>query len=114
MAKILVAGKIPAIGLELLKDHDVEMYDKEELISLDELTERVKDKDALLSLLSTKVTKEVIDAAPNLKIVANYGAGYDNIDYSYAEKRDCGNEYTESINGSYCRTNICTSFSSGT
>ena len=86
MAKILVAGKIPAIGLELLKDHDVEMYDKEELISLDELTERVKDKDALLSLLSTKVTKEVIDAAPNLKIVANYGAGYDNIDYSYAEK----------------------------
>ena len=44
MAKILVAGKIPAIGLELLKDHDVEMYDKEELISLDELTERVKTK----------------------------------------------------------------------
>ncbi len=31
VAKILVAGKIPAIGLELLKDHDVEMYDKEEL-----------------------------------------------------------------------------------
>ena len=28
----------------------------------------------------------MIDAAPNLKIVANYGAGYDNIDYSYAEK----------------------------
>ncbi|MGQ0518432.1 hydroxyacid dehydrogenase, partial [Bacillus sp. D-CC] len=25
MAKILVAGKIPEIGLELLKDHDVEI-----------------------------------------------------------------------------------------
>ncbi len=87
MAKILVAGEIPEIGLELLKDHDVEMYDKEELISLDELTERVKDKDALLSLLSTKVTKEVIDAAPNLKIVANYGAGYDNIDYLHAGEK---------------------------
>ena len=87
VAKILVAGKIPEIGLELLKDHDVEMYDKEELISLDELTERVKDKDALLSLLSTKVTKEVIDAASNLKIVANYGAGYDNIDYLYAGEK---------------------------
>lgn len=87
VAKILVAGKIPEIGLELLKDHDVEMYDKEELISLDELTERVKDKDALLSLLSTKVTKEVIDAASNLKIVANYGAGYDNIDYTYAGEK---------------------------
>ena len=113
MAKILVAGKIPEIGLELLKDHNVEMYNKEELISIDELTERVKDKDALLSLLSTKVPKEVIDAAPHLKIVANYGAGYDNIDYTYAAKRNCSYEYTESINGSDCRINICTSFSSG-
>ena len=42
--KNISSRKIPAIGLELLKDHDVEMYDKEELISLDELTERVKTK----------------------------------------------------------------------
>ncbi|KEK23678.1 2-hydroxyacid dehydrogenase family protein [Bacillus gaemokensis] len=81
MAKILVAGKIPEIGLQLLQGHDVEVYDKEEL------TERVKEKDALLSLLSTKVTKEVIDAAPNLKIIANYGAGYDNIDYTHAAEK---------------------------
>ncbi|MEN1935499.1 2-hydroxyacid dehydrogenase family protein [Paenibacillus sp. 102] len=84
MAKILVAGNIPEIGLQLLQNHEIEMYDKEELISSEELTKRVKDKDALLSLLSTKVTKEVIDAAPDLKIIANYGAGYDNIDYTYA------------------------------
>lgn len=87
MAKILVAGKIPEIGLQLLGNHDVEMYDGEELISTEELTEKVRDKDALLSLLSTKVTKEVIDAAPNVKIVANYGAGYDNIDYMYAKEK---------------------------
>ena len=87
MAKILVAGKIPEIGLELLKDRDVEMYDKEELISIDELTERVKDKDALLSLLSTKVPKKLL-IAPHLKIVANYGAGYDNIDYKYAGEKE--------------------------
>lgn len=87
MAKILVAGKIPEIGLRLLQNHDVEMYDKEELICVEELIERVKGKDALLSLLSTKVTKEVIDAASDLKIVANYGAGYDNIDYTYATEK---------------------------
>ena len=52
--KNISSRKIPAIGLELLKDHDVEMYDKGS--TLDELTER-KDKDALLSLLSTKVTR---------------------------------------------------------
>ncbi|WP_144551279.1 2-hydroxyacid dehydrogenase family protein [Bacillus mycoides] len=84
MAKILVAGNIPEIGLQLLQNHEIEMYDKEELISNEELAERITGKDALLSLLSTKVTKEVIDAAPDLKIIANYGAGYDNIDYKYA------------------------------
>lgn len=88
MAKILVAGNIPEIGLQLLQNHDVEMYGKEELISTEELAQCVKDKDALLSLLSTKVTKEVIDAAPHLKIIANYGAGYDNIDYAYAAKKE--------------------------
>ncbi|MBO1624354.1 NAD(P)-dependent oxidoreductase [Bacillus arachidis] len=87
MAKILVAGKIPEIGLQLLQNHDVEMYDKEGLISVEELAERVKEKDALLSLLSTKVTKEVIDVAPDLEIIANYGAGYDNIDYMYAAEK---------------------------
>lgn len=88
MAKILVAGQIPEIGLQLLRGHEVEMYDKEGLISTEELVKRVKDKDALLSLLSTKVPKEVVDAAPNLKIIANYGAGYDNIDYKYAVEKD--------------------------
>ena len=88
MAKILVAGQIPEIGLQLLRDHEVEMYDKEELISKEELVKRVQDKDALLSLLSTKVPEEVIDAASHLKIIANYGAGYDNIDYKYAVEKD--------------------------
>ncbi|HDX9578881.1 TPA: NAD(P)-binding domain-containing protein [Bacillus pseudomycoides] len=88
MAKILIAGKIPEIGLQLLRGHEVEMYDKEELIDTEELVARVQDKDALLSLLSTKVTEEVIDAAPHLKIIANYGAGYDNIDYKYAVEKD--------------------------
>ncbi|MBO1578317.1 NAD(P)-dependent oxidoreductase [Bacillus sp. XF8] len=87
MAKVLVAGNIPKIGLQLLQNHEIEMYDKEELISSEELAKRVKDKDALLSLLSTKVTKEVIDAAPNLEVIANYGAGYDNIDYMYAAEK---------------------------
>ncbi len=39
----------------------------------------VKDADALI-VRSDKVTKEVIDAAQNLKIVVRAGAGYDNLD----------------------------------
>ena len=76
MAKILVAGEIPQKGLDLLVEkHEVEVFPGEKLISEEELKKRIQDKDALLSLLSTPVTKEVIDLAPNLKIIANYGAG---------------------------------------
>ncbi|CAM5223170.1 D-3-phosphoglycerate dehydrogenase OS=Ureibacillus acetophenoni OX=614649 GN=SAMN05877842_11320 PE=3 SV=1 [Ureibacillus acetophenoni] len=85
MAKILVAGEIPQKGLDLLKEkHEVEVFPGEKLITIEELKIRIQGKDALLSLLSTPVTKEVIDLAPNLKIIANYGAGYNNIDFEYA------------------------------
>lgn len=89
MARILVAGEIPQKGLEmLLEHHEVEVFSGEKLISDTELKERIKDKDALLSLLSTPVTKEVIDQAPNLKIIANYGAGFNNIDFEYAASKE--------------------------
>ncbi|MBM4764424.1 NAD(P)-dependent oxidoreductase [Bacillus sp. B15-48] len=85
MAKILVAGEIPQKGLDMLAaEYEVEVFAGEKLISEVELKERIKDKDALLSLLSTPVTKEIIDQAPNLKIIANYGAGFNNIDFEYA------------------------------
>lgn len=84
MGKILVAGEIPQRGMDLLAGHDVEVFSGESLISEEELKERIRDKDALLSLLSTPVTKEIIDSAPNLKIIANYGAGFNNVDIEYA------------------------------
>jgi D-3-phosphoglycerate dehydrogenase len=87
MAKILVAGEIPQKGLDMLKGHEVEVFPGETLISQEELLERIQDKDALLSLLSTPVGQDVIDQAPNLKIIANYGAGFNNIDFEYAAQK---------------------------
>jgi D-3-phosphoglycerate dehydrogenase len=85
MKKVFVAGKIPQIGMDMLeKEFDVDVYEKDDLISKAELCERMKEKDALLSLLSTPVDKETIDSAPNLKIIANFGAGFNNIDCEYA------------------------------
>jgi len=88
MAKIFVAGEIPQVGLDILqKDHEVDIFKGEQLISETELKERIKDQDALLSLLSTPVSKDIIDQAPNLKIIANYGAGFNNIDVDYAASK---------------------------
>ncbi|GAY72377.1 glyoxylate reductase [Lentilactobacillus kosonis] len=41
----------------------------------------------MITPLSTPVDAEVIDAAPNLKLIANYGAGFNNIDTEYARKK---------------------------
>lgn len=85
--KVFIAGEIPEIGYDMLRDYEIEVYEKEGIISETELCERMKDKDALLSLLSTPVTAKVINAAPSLQIISNFGAGFNNIDVAYAKER---------------------------
>ncbi len=84
LGKIFIAGEIPKIGYEKLKEHELDIYSGDGLISEEELQKRVKNADAILSLLSTPVRKKTIDSAKNLKIIANFGVGFDNIDYEYA------------------------------
>jgi glyoxylate reductase len=57
------------------------------VLDRDELLTAVKDVDGLLCLLTDTIDAEVFDAAPNLKIVANYAVGYNNIDVDEATKR---------------------------
>lgn len=51
-----------------------------------ELLSAVSDVDAMI-VRSDKVTKDVLDAAKNLKIVVRAGAGYDSIDTAYAKEK---------------------------
>lgn len=89
MEKVYIAGAIPEVGLNLLKEHfEVEMYEGEGIIDKETLIEGVKDASALISILSTNVDQEVIDSASNLKIIANYGAGFNNVDVKYAREKD--------------------------
>ena len=85
---VLVSGRIPRVALEMLRQQcDVTMHDDIRLISKEEMLDKIKDKDALLCLLSDNVDAEVIDAAPHLKVIANYGAGFNNIDVKHASAR---------------------------
>lgn len=86
--KVLVSGRIPQVALEMLRRQcDVTMHDEIRLISKEEMIEKIKDKDALLCLLSDNVDAAVINAAPQLKVIANYGAGFNNIDVKCATAR---------------------------
>ncbi|MDD5408300.1 MAG: D-glycerate dehydrogenase, partial [Candidatus Cloacimonas acidaminovorans] len=52
-----------------------------------ELIEGVKDAEALICLLTDKIDKEVISAAPKLKVISSYAVGYNNIEVEYATQR---------------------------
>lgn len=87
--KILVTRQIPDAGLKLLKaaGHTLDIYTSDNAIPRTELLKRVKNVDALLSLLTDKIDEEVIQAAgPNLKVIGNYAVGFDNIDLPAAKR----------------------------
>ena len=63
------------------------MYEGPSGMPADELRARVQDKDALISVLTDKVTKELLESAGRLKVVANIAVGHENIDIPAAKAR---------------------------
>lgn len=53
----------------------------------EELAAEVREAEALISLVSDRVTEDVLRAGEKLKIVANYGVGLDNVDRAAAASR---------------------------
>ena len=89
--KIYVTRNIPASGINLLKaaGHEVVVNPDDHVHTKDELIAVLKKErpDAILSLLTDKIDGDVMDAAPSVKIIANYAVGFDNIDREAAARR---------------------------
>lgn len=86
--KIFLTSNIPEIGIKLLqKKYDVKVYTKQSPIPRKELIKEVKHCNALIPLLIDKIDKDLIDLMLNCKIIANYAAGYNNIDVHYAKSK---------------------------
>lgn len=91
MSKVVVTTKIPRVGIDALEDASFEVVGNptERLLTGQELKDFVKGADGILCLLLDKICSEIMDAAgKNLKIIANYGVGFDNIDLEAAKKRN--------------------------
>ena len=85
--RVYVSRPIPEPGLELLRAScDVEVKPTDELVPREELLEKVKGRDALLCLLTEEIDAEIIKAGADLKIIANYAVGYNNVDVETATK----------------------------
>ncbi|MDO5037001.1 MAG: 2-hydroxyacid dehydrogenase family protein [Tissierellia bacterium] len=86
--KLFISSQIPQEILDRLDGFDISYHNSNVPLSKEALIEGIKEADALLCPLSDKIDAEVLDAGKHLKIVANYGAGFDNIDIDRA--RDLG------------------------
>jgi len=87
MKKVLVMLAIPRKEIEsVLPDWEL-IYPEQEAFTHEELLEKIVDCDAIITVYGNKLANEVIDAAPKLKMIANFGAGYDNIDINHANSK---------------------------
>lgn len=83
--KVLVAEKVGASGIDLLKSHfDVELgfdWDREQV------KQRLGEFDGILIRSATKLDPEMLGAATRLKVVGRAGVGVDNVDVAEASRR---------------------------
>ncbi len=87
---ILLTGKIPSsvvATLESIGDLDHFRRDGVDVMPHDELVARVAGKQALVSMITDAVSRDVIEAGRELKVIANAAVGYNNIDVAAARER---------------------------
>ncbi len=87
MKRLLVTYAIPSESLNALKERFEVIVPEEGSFSREEVLRLVPNCEAMLSMFSFKVDREVMDAGKSLKIISNFGVGYNNIDISYAKER---------------------------
>lgn len=74
--------------LRARKGIEIDIFEKDRAISRWELMRRVRGADVVLSILTDKIDGAVMDAAgPQLRMIANYAVGFDNVDLAAARAR---------------------------
>ncbi len=88
--KIVVTGRIPDAGLDLLRSidgSDVWAWLDDAVIPTDVRNEQLAEADAAVTLLTDRVDNDFLAAAPKLRVVANVAVGYNNIDVAACTER---------------------------
>ena len=88
--RVFVTRRVPeAVRVELERSFALDLHDSEWPPSREELLARVERAAGLVTMLTDWVDAELLDAAgPQLRIVANYAVGLDNVDIDACRARD--------------------------
>jgi glyoxylate reductase len=85
---VTVTNIFPEIALEKLSPHCVLRTNNTETPPTEEMLKQSASESAvLITYLTDKISSDIIDHGKNLKIIANYGAGFNNIDVAHARKK---------------------------
>jgi glyoxylate reductase len=88
MARVFVTRELPFPALERLEaEHEVDTWPGDLAPPPDDLRAHTSEADGLLSMVADRVDEALLDAAPNLRAIANYAVGTDNIDLEAAAAR---------------------------
>lgn len=85
---VFVTRTLPEPGLEILRKHcDVKVWPQRLPPSQADLREGISGAAGVLTLVTDPVDGEMMDSAPDLRVISNYAVGYDNIDVTAATER---------------------------
>ena len=89
MTQLLITRKLSDAAMQQIENAgiDCRLNEADVRWSPEELAKQIGDVAAVICLLTDKMTAELMDAAPNLKLIANVAVGYDNIDVQAATER---------------------------
>lgn len=85
MSKVLVSDSIDQAGIDILSQ--VATVDVKTSLSPEELVQIIPEYDALMIRSGSRITKEIIEAGTQLKIIGRAGVGVDNVDVPAATRQ---------------------------
>ena len=85
---VLLTRKIPSsVVTRLEASCDVEQFEGSGTMSRGELLARIRGKQAVMSVLTDAIDREVLEVGSALKVIANIAVGYNNVDVAAARER---------------------------
>jgi len=88
MPIVTVTNMFPEAALEKLRSHcDLRTNQTEVSPTFEDLKKYASESAVIVTYLSDKISRDIIDCAENLRLIANYGAGFNNIDVEHAAKK---------------------------
>lgn len=87
MKKVLMGYNFKREGFESLESKFEVIYPDKERFTKEEIIAKITDVEVLVPNFSFQTDAGIIDAGKKLKLIANFGVGYNNIDVVYAAQK---------------------------